>query len=169
MINPSLVSYLGYEFRRDILHAPPTDPEWMSQDGMSHAVDFRQYIFIGPGQRLTIAPEYRFKANLVQGSDFEYLSHRAGASFDYRYLRATFSLAGDYEHRGFRHENSVPKKDGEWVSRRDNELGLRASAGWEAAKWWGAELGLNLTENFSNIEKYSYRRLLLMLNLNFTV
>jgi tetratricopeptide (TPR) repeat protein len=169
MINPSLVSYLGYEFRRDILHEPPTDPEWMSQDGMSHAVDFRQYIFVGPGQRLTIAPEYRFKANLVQGSDFEYLSHRAGASFDYRHLRATFSLAGDYEHRGFRHENSVPKKNGEWASRRDNELGLRASAGWEAAKWWGAELGLNLTENFSNIEKYSYRRLLLMLNLNFTV
>ncbi|MDD5223900.1 MAG: tetratricopeptide repeat protein [bacterium] len=168
MINPNLVSYLGYEFRRDIFHISFADPV-LSQDSMSHAVDFRQYIFIGPGQRLTITPEYRFKANLAQGSDFEYLGHHAGASFDYRYLGATFSLAGDYEHRGFRHENSMPKKNGEWASRLDNELGLRASAGWEAAKWWGAELGLSLTENYSNIEKYSYQRLLLMLSLNLTV
>lgn len=168
MINPSLVSYLGYEFRRDIFHVSFADPV-LSQDAMGHALDFRQYIFFGPDNRGTIAPEYRFKANLAQGSDFEYLGHRAGVSFDYRYLGATFSLAGAYEYRGFRHENSVPKKNGEWVSRRDNEIDLRGSLGWAAARYWGVEFGLSLTENFSNIEKYSYRRLLLMLNLNFTV
>ncbi|MCX5867998.1 MAG: tetratricopeptide repeat protein [Proteobacteria bacterium] len=168
MINPSLVSYLGYEFRRDILHEPPTDPELMSQDGMSHALNLRQFVFFGPENRVTIAPEYRFKANLTAGSDYKYLGHRAGSSFDYRYLGARFSLAGAYEYRGFRNENTVQKNNGEWVKRRDDEISLRGSLGW-AAKIWGVELGLNLTENFSNIEKYSYQRLLLMLGLNLTV
>ena len=168
LINPSLISYLGYEFRRDIFHVSYDRPDELSQNSMSHALNLRQYIFFGADNRGTVAPEYRFKANLAQGSDFEYLGHRAGASFDYRYLGATFSLAGAYEYRGFRNENSEPKKNGEFVKRRDDEISLRGSLGW-AAKLWGVELGLNLTENFSNIEKDSYQRLLLMLNFNLTI
>jgi len=167
LIKSNLVSYLGYEFRRDIFHTSYSSPE-LSQDGMSHTLNLRQFVFFGPENRGTIAPEYRFKANLTEGSDYEYLGHRAGSSFDYRYLGARFSLAGAYEYRGFRNENTVQKNNGEWVKRRDDEISLRGSLGW-AAKIWGVELGLNLTENFSNIEKYSYQRLLLMLGLNLTV
>ena len=87
---------------------------------------------------------------------------------DYRYLGATFSLAGAYEYRGFRNENSQPKKNGEYVTRRDDEIDVRGTVGW-AAKLWGVDLGLNFSDNFSNIEIYSYQRLILMLNLNFTV
>ena len=167
LINPSLVSSLDYEFRRDIYHISYTDPV-LSQDGMSHALTLRQYIFFAPDNRGTIAPEYRFKDNLVQGSDYKYLGHHAGVSLDYRYLGATFSLAGAYEYRGFRNENSQPKKNGEYVTRRDDEIDVRGTVGW-AAKLWGVDLGLNFSDNFSNIEIYSYQRLILMLNLNFTV
>ena len=167
LINPSLVSSLGYEFRRDIFHISYASPE-LSQNGMSHALDLRQYIFFGADNRGTIAPEYRFKANLANGSDYKYLGHRAGVSFDYRYLEATFSLAGAYEYRGFRNENSVQKKNGEGAKRRDDEIDVRGTVGW-AAKLWGVDLGLNFSDNFSNIEIYSYQRLILMLNLNFTV
>ena len=167
LITSNLVSHLGYEFRRDIFHTSYSRPE-LSQDGMSHTLSLRQLVFFGPENRGTIAPEYRFKANQTEGSDYEYLGHRVGSSFDYRYLQGVFSLWAGYEFRGFSNLNTEPKQNGESAKRRDQEIGLRGSLGW-AAKIWGVELGLNLTENFSNIEKYSYQRLLLILSLNLTV
>jgi len=153
-----------FRFRNDNFNGSSVDSR-RNQDANNVAFGAEPSLLFSGGKKGYLTLSYWLDINRAAGSDWDYVGNLLKADLKYKIFSHFIALGTALQFRNFGNANSLSTGND---SRTDKEFNLGASLGREG-KLLQYSLGLSYTINSSNIQMFTYQRLIGSLNLGFGI
>ena len=128
-------------------------------DASNIAVELEPDIYLSGGEVGYLSVGYQFDTNLASGDDWDYVGNRFRAKLKFKPNDYFMDAGAAVKFRTFPNSSD---------SRKDREYNIGLSLGMEK-KFYNISGGVTFITNDSNLEEYSYRRLIASVNVGASI